>query len=91
MDYIVDKQFEMIGAKIRMKDIPEGGFIKEAGKEVEWWKVHKFEDVDQYEKWRDWAYAEYLKLPASDHERMFARLDMEWGMAYKYKKEGLLF
>lgn len=86
---IVNKQFEMIGASLEMKDIIIDGMVNSApeGKKekmIGWWEVYKFENVEQYEEWKKWGVGEMEKAGIKNPAWEMDKLDMQFGMAYKY-------
>ena len=82
IETLIDKQFEMIKADIRWKDIPEDGIILVDGKKKKWYDYHKFDSVEQYSEWKQFI-LEQLK----GNEKEANKVDFHYGMVYKYKKE----
>lgn len=82
-EYLADKQFEIIGEKLKYKDIPEDGLIEINKKKIRWWEYYKFENKQQYEEWKLWALGELRK---ENIENQFDVIDMTYGLDYKIPK-----
>lgn len=93
---ILNKQFEILGEKIKFEDIPENGIVtyKEGKKEKKdyWYNVYKFTE-EQDKEWRKWALTELRKICADkvQAEEVFRELDLLYGFVRRYKKKGELF
>lgn len=95
---LVDKQFEMIGEKVKYRDVENGVEFKEGKKQkiLEWWKVYFFENIEQYDEWRDWAMNElkkHLSLDDRGYTNEFNYLDLVFGLNVRVNnnKKGELF
>lgn len=95
---LIDKQFEIIGEKVRFRDVENGVEVKEGKKQkvLEWWKVYFFENEEQYEQWKDWAMDQirtHLELDERGYLNEFNYLDLVFGLNVKInnnnKKEGI--
>lgn len=92
----MDKQFEILGERMKFADIPESGIVtyKEGKKEKKdyWYNVYKLTEEEEA-KWHDYMLTELEKFCADDvHlERVFQHLDLCYGFVRRYKKEGELF
>lgn len=84
---IADKQFEMLGSKIRFNDIPEDGVVVVDKKKQYWYDAYKLTE-EQEQEWMNWAYEELKKMQA---EEDFMYLNTRYGMVRRYKREGELF
>lgn len=93
---IANKQFEIIGEKIRFADIPDSGIVTyKIGKKEKkdyWYNIYKFTE-EQESEWRKWAWKELEKYCADNIHRqeLFRRLDLCYGFNIRYRKEGELF
>jgi len=89
---LADKQFEILGEKMRFSDIPDNGLVQNGKKKDEWYKVYKFTE-DQYEGWKKFAIEELRTVCADDThvEEVFRGLDMLYGFVIRYTKKGQLF
>lgn len=87
---LVDKQFEILGEKIRFKDIPEDGLVEygNKGKKDMWYNVYRLTD-EQEKKWKEWM-KEKLKSRINI-DKIILDLDLRYGFPISYKKEGQLF
>lgn len=92
---LADKQFEMIGVDKKLVDMFVGDdplmIVTEKNKKVEWYKYYKFEDEEQYMKWRRWAKIEVAKLGEITTDRELEEsinfIDLLYGLPYKIKKQ----
>jgi len=85
---LVNKQFEMIGAGITLKEIQQkGGIIKKKG----WWNSYKFDSQDQYNQWFNWALEKLIEelegVEAGELDRECNHLELVYGLEIKLKKE----
>lgn len=84
---IVDKQFEILGVKMKFSDIPESGLVD--GKK--WYNVYKFTE-EQELKWKEWALKELEEeCDEKQAKEIFRELDMIYGFIRRYPKKGELF
>lgn len=88
---LVDKQFEMIGEKIRLKDIPKDGIITINGKKMYWYEYYKWDSMEEYEKWREWVKKELELIGNENIEYLLNYTDLRYGLVVRYKKEGAIF
>ena len=87
----VDKQFEMIGEKVRIKDIPSDGIITINGKKMYWYEYYKWDSMEDYEKWKDWMRKELELIGNEKLEYVLNYTDFRYGLVVRYKKEGAIF
>lgn len=94
---VLDKQFEMLGVKIRFSDIPDSGVVSYTDGKKEkkdyWYNVYKFTEKQEKE-WKEWAREELRRNFCADEEhlnRVFMNLELRYGFVIRYKKEGELF
>lgn len=87
LEKIINKQFEMIGAKITWSQIPESGIIKEMVKkkevEIFWWEKWQFESEAQYKEWEKWAKEELKK---DDLESEWVSIFLLYSLNFPWKK-----
>lgn len=97
---LINKQFEMIGhPEVTFNDLEKNTTVTvmegKKEKKVEWWKYYRFENEDQYNKWRMWAKIEIAKLPDVETDRQLEEninfLDLAYGLTYKIIEPGKLF
>lgn len=81
----------MIGEKIRIEDIPQDGIITVNGKKKYWYECYMWESMEQYEKWKKWAYEQVSIVGQEGAGRIIQYIDLRYGLTVKYKKEGELF
>lgn len=79
-EYLIDKQFVMIGEKIRFRDIPEDGNILIGKKKVRWYEGYLFKDEIQYEEWKAWMKQELEKFNCGHY---LNDIDMIYGLNYR--------
>lgn len=91
LTYIADKQFEIIGEKIKFKDIPDSGVITIPKKKTGdyWYNLFKFTE-EQEKEWRQWALKELSKI-TDKPEYALRSLELKYGFSIRYKKKGELF
>jgi hypothetical protein len=93
---VADKQFEILGEKIRFEDIPDDGLVTyvvgKKEKKDYWYNVYKFTE-EQEEKWQNWAKKELRKVCADEIHlaEVFRELDLLYGFVRRYTREGELF
>lgn len=88
-EQIINKQFEIIRSKDRIKDIPEDGVVI-VGKKRKWWHdVYLFTEEEE-KQWLEWAY-DTMKDSFMDPEKEIRYIELRWGFARSLKKEGSLF
>lgn len=87
----VDKQFEMIGEKVRIKDIPSNGIITINEKKMYWYEYYKWENTEQYNEWRQWMKKELELIGNEKIEYILNYTDLRYGLTVRYKKEGVIF
>ena len=78
---ILDEQFKIIGVDMTFDRLEEE--IQVGKKKVKWCDYYKFENEDQYLKWKVWALQELKKSPVPES---FDKIDMLWGLCYKWKE-----
>jgi hypothetical protein len=91
LEKVLNKQFEMIGEKVRFKDLPEDGMITVNGKKIRWYDHYKWDTMEQYEKWKKWARGQFDILGQSNADYLMMYADLRYGFTVRYKKEGELF
>lgn len=92
MRKVMNKQFEMLGVKVRFEDIPDDGLVEVGKKKKEWYNVYKFTE-DQEDKWREWAEKEIAKV-IEDKEtarKLLMKYELVFGLNRIFKKSGELF
>lgn len=93
---LANKQFEILGMKIKFSDIPDNGVVtyKDGKKEKKdyWYNVYKFTE-EQEKQWRDWALAELRKICSEEEvtRSVFRELELLYGFSIRYIKKGELF
>lgn len=92
---IADKQFEILGVKMKFSEIPEHGVVTymdgKKEKKDYWYNVYKFTE-EQEEEWRKWAREEISKEWIEEEaERVFRHMDLCYGFVIRYKRKGELF
>ncbi len=92
---IANKQFQMIGEKLKFEDIPDTGVVSyKVGKKDKtdyWYNVYKLSE-EQEREWYNWAWEELSKHGTEKEIRdIFVKLNLLYGFSVKYKKEGELF
>ena len=78
---ILDEQFKIIGSNKSFEEIDE--ILTIGKKKIPWFEYYKFENKEQYEKWKAWAIKELQKV---NLENTFDEIDMLWGFCYKWKE-----
>lgn len=86
LEPLVDKQFEILGVKIRCKDIPEDGIIQIGKAKDYWYNIYKFTE-EQEKEWRSYCKEELVRY----EDKYFTKLDLIYGLPLSYKKERELF
>ena len=81
----------MIGEKMTFEELPEDGIITVNGKDVEWYHYYKWDSMEQYEKWLEWAREQMFILGEKNMEIALRYADFRYGFTVRYKKEGELF
>ena len=92
MQRVMDKQFEILGVKVRFDDIPDDGLVEVGKKKKEWYNVYKFTE-EQEEEWKKWAQEEIAKV-IEDKEKarkLLMKYELLYGLVRIYKKSGELF
>lgn len=93
---LANKQFEIIGEKMKFSDIPDNGVVTyKVGKKEKtdyWYNVYKFTEA-QEEQWRNWALAELRKLCSEEEvvKNIFREFELLYGFVTRYTKKGMLF
>jgi hypothetical protein len=88
---ILNKQFAMIGEKMTFEELPESGEIEVKGKKMMWYNHYKWESMEQYEKWKEWAWSKLEHLGETMGKRVLTYIDFRYGLIVRLKKEGTLF
>lgn len=88
---IANKQFEMIGESVRFQDLPKDGVITINNKELKWYDYYKWNSMDQYQEWREWAWKELENLGECSAKYILDYIDFRYGFIVRLKKEGELF
>lgn len=78
---VLDEQFKIIGVDMTFDKLEE--YIVVGKKKVRWCDYYKFEDEAQYLRWKDWALQELKKSIVPEN---FDKIDMLWGLCYKWKE-----
>lgn len=87
---IVNKQFEMIGEKVRFEDIPDDGIVTIDGKKKKWYDVYKFTE-DEEKEWREWSMKKLGILGQENARKIMDYAELRYGFCIRYKKKGELF
>lgn len=78
---ILNEQFRIIGADVKFETLEEQILVGK--KKVMWYDYYKFENKEQYQKWKEWALKELEKSIVKEN---FDKIDMLWGLCYKWKE-----
>lgn len=78
---VVNEQFKYLGLDITFADIEEE--VQVGKKKIKWYHHYRFENEQQYLKWKEWAIEELKKVGL---ENEFNKIDMIWGFTYKWKE-----
>lgn len=90
---IANKQFEMIGVKLKFADIPDSGVITVGKTKDYWYNIYKFTE-QQEKEWRDWARQEMAETFSESEENqkdILMYLELRYGFTIRYIPAGKLF
>lgn len=80
---IVNKQFEMIGEKVKMGDLGSDRsvtiIVNKKEKRIPWYEYYKFKSYDQYMEWREWA---LIELTKEGRQNELDKIDMLYGFNF---------
>jgi hypothetical protein len=85
---ILNKQFEMLGLKIKFSDLPEDGIVQNGKRKDNWYDVYKFTE-EQEAEWRKWAWDQVKGMKDMDYWMTYAEL--RYGFVVRYTRKGELF
>jgi hypothetical protein len=85
---VLNKQFEMLGLKMKFSDLPEDGIVQNGKKKDHWYNVYKFTE-EQETEWREWAWERLKGLENANYWMIYAEL--RYGFAVRYTRKGELF